>query len=311
MIVSPDINGNMDGSVLRIAQHINSPIPIVPITRIEGFRFNPELLKLDKYVLLDYSELYWNSENTDTHLFGKNTNDYPQQFPGEDWKQFDDFIRGNPPVVYFKRELLNKDRSELVHTIDYPCWAEIPPIQSRNEFNKRVVEVFFFWGRSHEERVKLHSSFWSNSSRNGASICDNIYQYQKFIQEESNPKKWVTLYMPHYSRIDISHLLNINGQSKLSVSLFGAGRKCFRTTGESSVNSVMVMQNSEANYTYPWVHGANCLMFPDTKADVTLLDEFLQRPELYEIYCNGVENTRKYQIDNYVNNYILPIINNA
>lgn len=311
MIVSPDINGQMDGSVLRIANEINSLYPIVPITRIEGFKFNPDLLSLDKYVLLDYSELYWNSDNTDTHLFGKNTSDYPEQFPGDDWKKFDDFVREQPPVVYFKRELLNKDRSDFIHPIDYPCWVEPPPIQSKEDFNKRPLEVFFFWGRSHEERVSLHSQIWSNSSRNGASINDNVYQIQNFLAEESNPKKWVTLYMPHYSRIDISNLLGINGFSKLSVSLFGAGRKCFRTTGESPVNSLMVMQKSESCYTYEWEHGVNCLMFPETKVDVTLLDEFLKRDDLYEIYCKGVETINRYKIHNYINNHIQPIINKA
>lgn len=301
----------MDGSVLRIASGINSPYPIVPITRIEGFKFNPDLLSLDKYVLLDYSELYWNSENTDTHLFGKNTSDYPEQFPGDDWKRFDDFVKEQPPVIYFKRELLNKDRSDFIHPIDYPCWVEPPPVQSKDDFNKRPLEVFFFWGRSHEERVRLHSDIWSNSSRNGASVNDNIYQIQNFLAEESNPKKWVTLYMPHYSRIDISNLLGINGLSKLSVSLFGAGRKCFRTTGESPVNSLMVMQKSESCYTYEWEHGVNCLMFPETKVDVTLLDEFLKRDDLYEIYCKGVETVNKYKIHDYVNNYILPIINKS
>ena len=139
MIVSPDINNNMDGSVLRIASQINSPYPIVPITRIEGFVFNPALFELDKYVLLDYSELHWNTENTDTHLFGKNTSDFPDQFPGEEWKKFDDFARNQPPVIYFKRELLNKDKSDFVHPIDYPCWVEPPPIQSREEFNSRPI----------------------------------------------------------------------------------------------------------------------------------------------------------------------------
>lgn len=311
MIVSPDINGNMDGSVLRIAQHINSPYPIVPITRIEGFVFNPELLKLGKWILLDYSELWWNVDNVDTHLFGKNTQDFPEQFPGDEWKKFDDFVRDNPPLVYFKRELKNKDRGGNLHPIDYPCWIEPPPVQSREEYNARPIEVFYFWGRSHEERVKLHSDIWSNTSRNGASVCDNVFQYQSFLSQESNPKKWVSLYMPHFSRIDIQHLLAINGQSKLSVSLFGAGRKCFRTTGESPVNSLMVMQKDETCYTYPWVHGGNCLMFAGTEVDVKVLDYFSQRDDLYEIYCAGVENVTRYKIDNYLRDYLLPIINNA
>jgi len=220
MIYSPDVNNNMDGSVLRIANQINSPIPIVPITRIEGFRFNPDLLNLGKYILLDYSELYWNSENIDTHLFGKNTSDFPDQFPGEEWKKFDDFVRDNPPAIYFKRELLNKDKGGIVHPIDYPCWVEPPPIQGKSDYNNRQVSVFYYWGRSHEERVRLHGDIWANSSRNGASICDNLFYFNEFMKEEQNPKKWVTLNIPHYGRTDISNLLAVNGLSKLSVSLF-------------------------------------------------------------------------------------------
>jgi len=147
MIVSPDLEGRMDGSALRIANHIKSSVPLIPMTRIEGFKFNPALLNLDKYVLLDYSELWWNSENTDTHLFGKNTNDFPEIFKGDEWKKFDDFVREKPPLVYFKRELLNKDRSDFVHPLDYPCWVEVPPIQTRDEYNARPLSVFFYWGR--------------------------------------------------------------------------------------------------------------------------------------------------------------------
>lgn len=299
----------MDGSVLRIAKTINSPLPLIPITRIDGFKFNPDLLRVKDYVLLDYSELFWNVENVDTHVFGLNTSQFPEQFPGDEWQKFEDFVHNNPPKIYFKRELLNKDKTDWLCPIDYVCWVEPPPVQSKEDYLNRPVQVFFYWGRSHEERVRLHGGIWLNSSHNGASICDNLYFYNDFLKEESNPKKWVTLNTPHYSRVDISHLLAVNGASKLSVSLFGAGKKCFRTTGESPVNSLMVMQNSETCYSYPWRHGENCLMFPQTQVDVKWLDEFLQRDDLYEIYRSGVENTHNYKVGEYVNNYILPKIN--
>lgn len=307
MIYSPDINGNMDGSVLRIAREIEpyTNLPIIPITRIEGFKFNPDLAGTKDYILCDYSELWWNSENTDTHVFGRNTGDFPEQFSGDEWKRFDDFVAQNPPKIYFKRELLNKDKTDWLVPIDYPCWlSELPPVQTKEDYNNRPVEVFFFWGRSHEERVKFHANCWLNSSRNGASICDNLFFFNDFLAHESNPKKWVTLNTPHYARTDISNLLAVNGMSKLSVSLFGAGRKCFRTTGESPVNSLMVMQNSEACYTYPWVHGENCLMFPNTETSAEEIDLMLRAENLYEIYVECVANCEKYKANVYFKDYV-------
>ena len=121
MIFSADLDAKLDGSVVRIAQHIDTGgIPLLPMTRIEGYKFNPELLKLKEYILLDYSELYWNSENEDTHLFGKNTHEFPEQFPGDEWKRFEDFVRTNPPKIYFKRELKKKDVGGNIYPIDYP-----------------------------------------------------------------------------------------------------------------------------------------------------------------------------------------------
>lgn len=309
MIISPDKNCLLDGSVVRIAREIQTDIPILPLTRIDNFVFNPELLSLDKYILLDYSELWWNTENENSHLFGKNTNDFSEIYKGDEWLRFDDFVRNQPPAIYFKRELLKKDVSDTVLPIDYPCWVGECPIDSREQYNARPVNVFFYWGRSHEERAKLHGNIWVHSSKNGASVCDNLYYFSKFLEEEKGNNKWVTLHVPHYGRTDIENILAINGLSKLSISLFGAGRKCFRTTGESPVNSLMVMQDSKSAYSYEWIHGENCLKFPTTQTEIEMIDEFLQRKDLYDIYVEGVKTCDKYKISNYLNNYINPIIN--
>jgi len=308
MIVSPDANNEMDGSVLRIAREINSPYPIVPITRIEGFKFNPDLLTIDKYILLDYSELWWNTENTESHLFGKNTSDYPEIFKGEDWKRFDDFVRDNPPLVYFKRELLKQDVTENIVPIDYPCWTNPYPVQTKEEFDARPINVFNFWGRSHEVRVKLHGDIWINSSRNGASICDNPYFLNSFLAEEKNPNKWVTLSIAHYSRQPIEAILGINGASKLSVSMRGAGRKCFRHA-ESPTNSVMIMEWSDLAWAYDWEHGFNCIKM--IREPIWEIEDALTRSDLHEIYLNGMETIDKYRTPRYIAEYVLPIINKA
>jgi hypothetical protein len=305
-IISPDINKNMDGSVLRIAQHINSPIPIVPITRIEGFKFNDGLLALDKYILLDYSELWWNTENTDTHLFGKNTGDFPEIFKGDDWRRFDDFVRDNPPLLTLKRELLKKDISENILPIDYPMWTNPYPIESHDDFLSRPINCFSYWGRSNENRVKLHADFWLNSSHNGASICDNLFYLELFLREEQNNNKWVTLNVPHYVRQPIENILAINGLSKLSVSMNGSGRKCFRHA-ESPANSIMVTEENELAWQFDWVHGDNCIKF-DKGKEIETIELALTMSNLYEIYCSGVENANKYHHENYFQ-HIRSIIN--
>jgi len=307
MIVSPDANGNMDGSVLRIAREISSHIPIVPITRIEGFKFNPELLELDKYVLLDYSELWWSTDNFDTHLFGKNTDQFSEIYKGEEWAKFDDFVRNNPPKIYFKRELLKKDATDKVVVIDYPCWTEPYQIQTKEQFDARPVNVFFYWGRSSEYRVKLHADFWLNSTKNGTAVCDNLFYLTQFLQEESCPNKWVTVNIAHYSRQPIETILSVNGISKLSVSVKGSGRKCFRHA-ESPTNSVMVMDRDDLAWAYDWVDGVNCLKINNTSIDE--LNDLTNRDNLYEIYLNGMANIDNYRINNYVTKYINPLIAN-
>lgn len=299
MIVSPDREFKLDGSVLRITEMVNSPVPIVPITRIDGFVFNPELFKLNNYILLDYSELFWYNNNTDTHIFGKNTHKFYEQFPGDEWKKFDEFVAKKPPEIYFKRELNKKDKTDTILPIDYPSWVEPVPIQSKQEYNNRPINVFFFWGRSSEYRVKFHSDVWANSSRNGAAVCDNMYYLDGFLSQEQSPNKWVTLNIPHYARIDIGQILGVNGLSKLSVSMWGSGKKCFRDA-EAPVNSLMVMQESDILHTFEWINGVNCLKVPSAEMEVSVIDEFLKKDNLYEIYLNGVENLNNYRYSNYI-----------
>ena len=46
----------------------------------------------------------------------------------------------------------------------------------------------------------------------------------------------------------------------------------------------------------------------------TALEEIeaaLKYESLYEVYCEGMGNIEKYRTPNYINNYILPLINKA
>lgn len=296
MIVSADKN-TIDPPIYNIVKDINSPIPIVPVTRLNNYEFNPALLELKEYVLIDYCELGWDADMSKTHLFTKNTSAFSNLFQGEEWEKFDDWVRENKPKIYFKREFIKGNHPDYVKPIEYPCWYVVPPPQSKEEFEARPINVFHFWGRSSELRVKLHADFWAESGKYGISVCDNIYYLSKFITEETCQNKWVTLNIPHFARHDISEILAINGLSTFSVSMGGAGTKCFRSS-ESPINSIVAMPHDNLEWTYPWIHGDNCIRFSPENG-VHELSEALTRPDLYEIYLRGIETVKKYQWDNY------------
>lgn len=312
MIVSPHIGQGIDGTAWRICEQINSKLPIVPITRIENFKFNTDLFfRITDYILVDYVEYGWDwdSAKTGTHFFGKNTKDFPQ-FNTEEWAKFDEWVANNPPKIYFKRELLKKDIQPNVHPIDYPCWLnELPPIQTKEEFNARPINLFWFWGRSHEDRLRLHSDIWMYGANKGAAICDNLFYLQKFLEEEKNPNRIITVNIPHYHRMPIEAILSVNGISKISAALPGAGVKTFRGTGESPVNSIVLMKKDGMAYSYEWKNNYNCLMFDEFGSELDVMEQGLANPYLYEIYCKGVENCKNYLIKNYTTNYIEKIIN--
>lgn len=309
MIVNPHNGSGLDGTVYRICQFINSLTTIVPITRINDFVFNEELKKVRDYVLVDFVELDWNwdFETSGTHFFGRNTESFPH-FKTDEWRKFDEWVGANPPKVYFKRELLNRDFNGNVYPVDYPCWFPAEPVNSKEEFNSRPLECFFFWGRSHEERLRLHGDIWVNASRKGYTVCDNIIYFNAFMQNESNPHKWVTLNIPHYCRTEMANIFAINRLSKISVAMPGAGRKTFRHS-ESPLNSVMLMMEDNFAYSYPWVKNKNCLTFEMFGDEISEIEAALANPYLYDIYLAGVENCNNYRIQNYTADYIERIIN--
>lgn len=308
MIVSPDKKGTIDPVVYSILIHIETDVPLVPITRLQDFKFNESLLRLDKYVIVDYSEFDWNFDwSNGTPMFGNKFNQ--EKFPGDEWKRFNDFVLKTPPVLTFQRELLAEDVTDTILPIEFPNWHPPFPIDTKEQYDARPIEVFNFWGHSHEDRVQLHSDIWEGVLSGGYSLCDNIYHLDAFMREQQG-KKWVSLYMPHYSRVEIKNILAINGLSKLSLSLPGAGLKCFRSTGESGANSTIVMRPDELAWTYPFIDGWNCIKVKKGE-EIERMKEALQYDDLYNIYLECINTTNKYYYPDYIKNYIKPAIEKA
>jgi hypothetical protein len=285
-----------DGSMLHMVSQINCKLPIVLVSRPSQYKFNEQLLSLTDYVLVDCCEYGWNVDFEHTHFFGKNTEE--RFFSGDEWKRFDDWVAGTPPKLYLKRELLAKDVSDTVKPIEYAAWYEPPPIQTKEEFDARPLEVFFSWGYSSEYRRQLHGKIWTEAHKYGYMVCDNLYYLNGFLQHEGNPKKWVTINVPHFARHPMNEIFGVQGLAKISVSHWGAGKKCFRSS-ESPLNSVMAMPFDDYAWSFEWNHGWNCLMF-HTGQEIEHLVDDIQRKNLYDIYVNGVENCRRYYLPNYI-----------
>jgi hypothetical protein len=308
MIISADKN-KYSPPEYNVVKDLQVDVPIVLVTRLDNFKFNEELMKLDKYVLICMCEYLWDwdLDESGTHIWGENTEQFPQ-FKGDEWKKFDEWVFLNPPLLTLKRELLKQDVSDKLQPIDYPNNQHPFPIDSKETFDNRPITAMFFWGRSNECRVILHSKIWAAASTKGFSVCDNIYYFNEFLKQEQGDK-WVSLGIPHYGRIDLSHILHINGLSKFSISLPGCGIKCFRSTGESPVNSIMVKHKDNLAWSYPWEDKVNCITVEPGK-EIEGIYEALKLPNLYDIYLESMKAADFYRVSNY-NKHLEGLINKA
>lgn len=306
-VIVADRQLQTDGVMFKVAGMVDSKLPIVLMSKTSRFKFNEELLGIKDYLLWEVSEMNWDWKWNEhgSHQWGKNIEHFPQFSENDHYKRFNDWVAANPPKLVFQRELLKSDVTDTLIPIDYPCWFEAREIQDKKGFDGRPIDSFSFWGRSHEARLRLHANIWLAASEKGFSVCDNINYFEKFLMEEDS-RKWVSLWMPHYGRIDIKEILGRQALSKTSIALPGAGIKTFRHA-ESSINSVMVKWRDGLAWAYSWDE-TNCILTSEGN-EIEGIQTALNNPNLYEIYRAGVANCQKYQVNNYIANYINPIIN--
>lgn len=306
-IITADRRNRTDGAAFQMLQSVSGSATAVLVAWTEGFEFNPDLLGIkEDYVLVCFCEYGWDWDLnvTGTHIWGVNSYLFPRYYNG-DWIKFDNWVKENPPKLLLKRELLKIDETEKIRPIEYAVKGFAFEVQAKSEFEERPLSVFQYWGRSNECRLRIHADIWRHATEKGFSVCDNIYYIEKFLQEEKG-EKWATFWIPHYYRVDISFLLNINYLSKLSLSWPGAGFKCFRSA-EAPINSVMVMHENNFAWAYEW-NNSNCILAKRDQ-EMNWIDGALENPNLYEIYLKGIENASKYQLNNYTQNYLSPLIN--
>jgi hypothetical protein len=287
-------------------------IAVIVVSFFHDYKFNPRIYDIAEskkpYVFLDFTELEWCyfDQKDETQLFGVNTLECPWLNPN--WHPLHEWMRNHPPLVYFKRELLSKDANDKVVPIEWPCYLPDMPMQSEDEFNNRVLQVFNNWGFSNPMRPKLHGDIF-HAMNNGIGMISEASQFEPFIRDHPHTRAWMTVFAPYYSRVSITDLLFYQRRAKLSVALPGCGVKCFRHT-ESPCESIMALPEDRLAWGIPWVHGENCIRLgPDNLFED--LNAATKRADLYEIYKRSQETVARYRGPAYVRDYVLPLIEGA
>lgn len=306
MIIPADKNLVTDAAYHSLnTMELNCPVAMV--NWVDGYVFNDALLSVKDYVLICYCEYGydWDMEKSGSHIWGVNSSEFPRYYNG-DWVKFDNWVKENPPKLMLKRELLKKDVTDTIKPIEYFSSVQEFPLQSIQEFNERPINCLQYWGRSNEERIRIHAEIWQHAYDKGFQPCDNLYYINHYLQEEKG-EKWISLWIPHYARIDVNELMNVNNKSKLSLSWAGAGFKCFRTA-EAPTSSIMVMHKNNYAWSFDWDE-SNCILV-EPKEEIAGIESALKNPELYLIYINSIANSKNYLAKNYIP-YIQNLINNA
>jgi hypothetical protein len=313
--------------LFRAFETVNSieacDVVVLPITYLDNYVFDYELMEAvqssgKKIVIVDFVEYGWDVL-TPSHIFGLNTHEWKDKFKNEEYRKLDDFIYRNSGniLVYFKRELTHGmagyDAPFKILPAEYPGVSTIPdysPYVSYEEFNSRPIDVFMTWGLSNPSRPILHGEFVKQSALNGTHLVSHL-SYLPECLKRGEKRMVVMAHIPDFARISNEVILKYQAMAKISISMNGAGKKCFRHA-ETSYNSVMALQENNLEWSYPWGDGKNCIELPNNNV---LIDEhksyykimsWLNKPEeLFEVYMHGIANWRNYEVNSYSKNYIL------
>ena len=252
--------------------------------------------------------------------------DYSEHSFNTQFDQLFEAIKKLRVVGWFKREL------KASHQITgCPVWPldfticrcpDYDSPQSREDFNRRPIDILMVWGYSNLDRVALHGSLMASFEHFLAGPAPALtFEDIEFILARKQTCAMTLLYTPEYRRLPVERLFWLQNQAKVTISLFGNGMKCFRSA-EAGYNSVSAHQApEEAQWSYPWLDQHNCLALENLPGTNRLdLAKAVQKLRywtvvdhgaLYTLYANGVANNQHYVTDVYGRGYLVPRIKQA
>lgn len=277
---------------------------IVPISYFSDFKFNEQLRSLagKKFVVADTFENYLQWPEFKTHLFG--VSETPAFGGNEEWQKLSNFLRENPPALYFCRELFADCTQANVAPIEWPVPAELPAwqLEDKHNFDARPLEVFFQYGVSSCYRPMLHGDILKNSCKNGYEVINSLDHIEAKIGAPI--KQWAAVHQPHTHRVPIAEVARRQAQSKITVSLGGAGVCCFRST-EAPVHSIPAIHSPNKVWSFPWRNLVNCFHLTPGGEYKDLL-EATKCDFLHSIYLEAQATVDQYRLPRYLNEHIIP-----
>lgn len=319
-ILSPDSQGRIDPPVFDLLRQIpertmgihDADVVVVPVTRLPDFKFNPALNDLKKpWVLVDFWEQGWNWSAKTSVQFGRNFMQHgsSEDIENPEWRKFDDFVRQKPPIMRFQRELLEQDRDDKTQPVEYVSHLTDYGMSTKDEFKARQMDCLYNWGRSSEYRMALHGAIFQFAGKFGYEV---ISEWNHIPLVTARSKKWASVHVPHYARIDVKEVQKHNLQSKIGIVMNGCGKKVFRT-GEICQDLVMAIQSDNLAWSIPWTDGHNCLRLNIDSMESSQYEAAIKKicnavmniDWLYEIYCNAMATAREYHFETYLRRQIV------
>jgi len=267
----------------------------------EGFEFDAEeaaKLKDKPLVVFDMREYGWEKSHANMDLLGIKREDQVE-YSGDEWLKLHSWAQENPARLYFKRELSvslkkyswsSKCIGVNLHPVD--LISRNRPLfepQTKDEWMKHKPGVHFVYGNSHPDRMLLHGEL---IGRNFPAYCENVH---------------------HTNRRPLMQIILEQMEYMLSVSLSGAGFKCFRSS-ESCVGCIPVMADLPVVYSVPFTK-ENVVLLPTENGRIKIpecvdvIEQALSDPEaLYPVYLAAQESARLLEQDTYMREIINPKI---
>jgi hypothetical protein len=223
----------------------------------------------------------------------------------------------NHVVCYFKRELHVTDYPHgnyPVHPLEFPG-CNLMPIepQALETFVKRPIVLLMCCSFTSVCRMRLFGELVRRIV-GGATYAFSLPDVRHLLEQKTE-RIVALLCRPAGVRIPVEDVYKLQEQSRITLNLRGAGRKCMRDT-EASGNSCGAFQAPEKlRWAYPWIGGLNCLSLPDKGEFIdevesaALLDQWTQDPKLvYSIYAEGIRHRAQYYYQHYAVNHLLPLV---
>lgn len=307
-----DAAGNTDGvtqnQLLNHLPIVNSLAEadaiIVMCVCHSGFKFNHALNGLvgkKPIVIVNMLEFGWQYNHDRDNVLGHDYCVPCADFGNADWGTLNLWVQESSPLFQFHRELRKVDASDKIIPIDFCAHLPKQPLDSKVAFDARPYQVFNSWGYSHPNRARVHGDIFRAMGDSNINVIDG---YEKLGGNAFSwpARTWLSVFTPHWLRKPMSEVLKYQSQSKISISLYGAGWKCFRTS-EAPENCIMAQQNNSLAWSYEWDE-SNSIRLNEPNEVADLLGA-VERTDLYDVYLASQNTIDKYRSQAYVRDYFL------